>query len=45
MMSMNLGDIATLIIHGVDYRCINRISKSEGLDLLSNVNPNESGRL
>ena len=34
-MSMNLGDIAILNIHGVDYRCIIiGISKIEALDLL-----------
>ena len=42
MMSMNISDIAILNIHGVDYcGIINRISKSEAMGLLNNVNPNE----
>ena len=42
MMSTNLSDIATLNIHGVDYRCIiNGISKTEAVSLLQNVDLNE----
>ena len=42
MMSINLDDIATLNIHGVDYRCnINRIDKSETKNLLQNVDLTE----
>ena len=38
MMSMNPSNIAILTIPGIDYRCIiNWISKSEGLNLLQNV--------
>ena len=37
MMSINLDDIAILLIHGVDYRCnIYGISKSEVVNLLQN---------
>ena len=47
MMSMNLNDITTLNIHDVHFCCIiNRISESEAMSLLINVNPNEkSGTL
>ena len=39
MMSMNLSDIAILNIHGADYRCIiSRISKSEAINLMQNIN-------
>ena len=47
MMSMNLSDIAILNIHGADYRCIiSRISKSEAINLMQNINLTEkSGTL
>ena len=39
MMSMNLSDIAILIIKGTDYCCIIcRISKSEAINLMQNIN-------
>ena len=39
---MNLSDIATLNIHGVDYcRVINGISKSKALNLLQNADLNK----
>ena len=41
MMSMNLNNIAILIIHGVDYSFINGINKSEIINLLKNDNLNE----
>ena len=42
MMSMNLRNIAILNIQGADY-CfiINRISKSETIDLIQNIGLNE----
>ena len=47
MMSMNLSNVAILDIQGVAHRSIiNGIIKSEPIDLLNNVNPNEkSGTL
>ena len=47
MMSMNLSDIAILNIHGADYHCIiSRISKSEAINLMQNINLTEkSGTL
>ena len=47
MMSMNLSDIAILNIHGADYRrIISRISKSEAINLMQNINLTEkSGTL
>ena len=39
MMSMNLSDIAILNIKGADYCCIiSRISKSEAINLMLNIN-------
>ena len=38
MMSMNLCNIAILIIKGSDYRCIiSRISKNEAINLIQNA--------
>ena len=38
MMSMNLNDIVSFSIHSIDYRClVNRISKSEAVNLLQNA--------
>ena len=47
MMSMNLSDITVLKIYGVDCRCIiTRISKSEAINLMPNIDLNEeSGTL
>ena len=47
MTSINLNDIATLNIHGVDYRCIiSGISKNEVVNLLQKEYLNEkSGTL
>ena len=39
MMSMNLSEIAILKIKNVDYCCcITGISKSEGINLMQNIN-------
>ena len=44
MMSINLNDIATLNISGVDHPCIiNGIGKSEAVNLLQN-DQNDQGR-
>ena len=46
MMSINLNDIAILNIRGVDYRCIiNRIRKSDTVDLLQNADLTEEKRV
>ena len=38
MMSMNLSDIVSFNIHSIYYHClINRISKSEAVNLLQNA--------
>ena len=43
MMFVNLSNIAILNIDGADYCCIiNGISKSDAVNLLQNVNLNES---
>ena len=45
IMSMNLNDIAILNIKGADYRCIiSRISKSEAIILMQNIDLTEKGR-
>ena len=45
MMTMNLIDIAVLIIKGFDYRCIIiRISKNEAINLMQNVDLMEKSR-
>ena len=46
-MSMNLSGMAILNIYGAGYRCIiSRISKSESIDLMQNVDMTEkSGAL
>ena len=42
MMSVNLNDIAVLNVNSADYSCIiNRISKSDALNLLQNANLTE----
>ena len=42
MMSMNLSNMAILYIHGADYCCIiNRVSKSEAVNLLQKADLNE----
>ena len=42
MMSMNLGGIAILSIHGTDYSClICRISKNEAINLMQNTDLTE----
>ena len=38
---MNLGDVAILNISGVHYCCINRINKSEPINLLKNLDLSE----
>ena len=44
MMSMHLRDIAILNIKGADYRCIlSRISKSEAINLMLNIDLTEEG--
>ena len=44
MMCMNLGDIAILNNHDVDYCCIiSGISKCEVINLMQNVNLSEKG--
>ena len=47
MISINLSDIAILNINGADYLCIiSRISKSEAINLMQNMDLNEkSGTL
>ena len=46
MMSMNLSDIAILDIYGVDYCCIiSRISNSEAINLMQNVDLTEKSRI
>ena len=44
LMSMNLSDVSILNIHGFDCCIINRISKSEPVNLLQNVNLTEKSR-
>ena len=45
MMSMDLSDIIILKIHDADYCCIiSRISKSEAINLMQNINLTEKDR-
>ena len=45
MTSMNLSDIAILNIKGADFRCIiSRISKSEAINLIQNINLTKKSR-
>ena len=45
MMSMNLRDIVILNIHDAGNRCIiSRISKSEAIKLMQNINLTEKSR-
>ena len=45
MMSMNLSDITILNMKGADYRCIiNRMSKSEGINLMQNIDLTKKNR-
>ena len=42
---MNLSDIAILNIKGADFRCIiSRISKSEAINLIQNINLTKKSR-
>ena len=42
MISMNLSNIAIISIHSVDYHCIiSKISKSEAINLMQNINLTE----
>ena len=45
MMSMNLSNIAILIIDGIDYRhIIGEISKSEAINLMQSIDLSEKSR-